>query len=339
MKVLVIGGAGYIGSVTSKRLLEHGFEVIVLDDLSRGHRLAVPEGCHFIEGDFGNSQLIAKVFNEESMEAVLHFGALSLVAESIENPALYYENNVVKGAALLRCMVAAGVDKFIFSSTAAVYGQPKQMPIQETCPPLPTNPYGDSKLAFERMLHWYSRAYGLRYISLRYFNAAGAFGELGEDHQPETHLIPLLLQVALGKKRSITIHGDNYSTADGTCIRDYIHVFDLAEAHIQALTRLADGKAHDEVFNLGSNHGYSVLEVVETVREVTGHAIPIEIGPRREGDPATLIASNRKATYELNWEPSLHLDDIVEDAWKWMQKFPNGYGGIRAGRGAEEKEN
>ena len=326
MKVLVIGGAGYIGSITAKCLVDDGHEVGVLDSLSSGHKHAIPNNATFYCGDYGDAAFLESIFGERRFDAVMHFGAISLVGESVVNPALYFENNVAKGITLLNAMVKHKVRHLVFSSSAAVYGEPEEQPIIESAKLEPTSPYGETKLAFERALKWYSQAYDLNYCSLRYFNAAGAVGDLGEDHACESHLIPLVLQVALGKKETISIYGDDYATADGTCIRDYIHVKDLANAHIVSLEQMMSGRIKNESFNLGTNSGYSVLQIIEAARQVTGHAIPVKIAPRRAGDPAVLIAANDKCKQMLNWEPQLgDINKIVADAWSWHQKFPSGY--------------
>lgn len=325
MRILVIGGAGYIGSITAQHLLQTGHEVVVFDNLSRGHKQAVPQDCTFVHGDMLNEDDLEPVFSEHRIQAVMHFAALSLVGESCEDPAKYFKNNVSNGLNVLDMMLKHGVKKFVFSSTAAVYGEPDRSPILESFPLVPTNPYGDTKLAFEKALKWYSSAYGLRYTSLRYFNAAGAAGDLGEDHSPETHLIPLVLEVARGKREHVTIFGDDYDTPDGTCIRDYIHVKDLARAHAIAVEHLhAEGESN--VFNLGNGKGSSVQEVIETARKVTSHSIPAKIGPRRAGDPSTLVASNEKIQQILGWKPQhAALESIIGDAWVWHQKYPAGY--------------
>ena len=325
MRILVVGGAGYIGSITARRLLASGHDVVVLDNLSRGHKEAVSAGAEFVQGDLGDTNIVSTIFNKHKIDAVMHFAALSLVGESCQQPAAYYENNVVKGLSLLNSMRNHGVDKFIFSSTAAVFGEPAVSPILENFPLAPTNPYGDTKLAFEKALLWYSQAYGLKYVALRYFNAAGADGDLGEDHEPETHLIPVVLQVARGKREKVTVFGDDYKTADGTPIRDYIHVKDLASAHVLAVEYLAAGGSCD-VFNLGSGNGYSVKEIIEATRRVTNHPIPVQIGPRRPGDPPVLIASSEKIQRILGWKPQhAAIETIIGDAWAWHQKHPSGY--------------
>jgi UDP-glucose 4-epimerase len=326
LNVLVIGGAGYIGSITAKCMVDDGHRISVLDNLGSGHRAAIPDNVPFYCGDYGDPLFLEDVFSERRFDAIMHFGAISLVGESVVNPALYFENNVAKGIALLNAMVKYKVRNFVFSSSAAVYGEPEEQPITEAEKLEPTSPYGETKLAFERALKWYSQAYDLNYCSLRYFNAAGAMDDLGEDHASETHLIPLVLQVALGKKDSISIYGDDYATADGTCIRDYIHVKDLAKAHIVSLEQMMNGTIKNEIFNLGTNSGFSVLQIIESVRRVTGHAIPAQISPRRAGDPAVLIASNEKCKQMLKFEPLLgDIDNIIGDAWTWHQKFPLGY--------------
>ena len=326
MNVLVIGGAGYIGSITAKCMVDDGHRISVLDNLSSGHRHAIPINATFYCGDYGDESFLEDVFAERRFDAVMHFGAISLVGESVVNPALYFENNVAKGVILLNSMVKHKIRHLVFSSSAAVYGEPEQQPITESAKLEPTSPYGETKLAFERALKWYSQAYDLNYCSLRYFNAAGAVGDLGEDHACESHLIPLVLQVALGKKDSISIYGDDYATADGTCVRDYIHVKDLANAHIVSLEQMINGNIKNEIFNLGTNNGFSVLQIIESARRVTGHAIPVNISARRAGDPAVLIASNEKCKQMLKFEPLLgDIDKIIADAWTWHQKFPTGY--------------
>jgi UDP-glucose 4-epimerase len=325
MSVCVIGGAGYIGSITVEQLLEHGFEVVVYDNLSQGHRTAVPEKVPFILGDHGNRILLEQTLRKYKCTSIMHFSALSLVGESVNDPLAYYENNVAKGVSLLQAALSAGVKCFIFSSTAAVYGQPLRTPVKEEDFPYPTNPYGNTKLAFERLLWDVSRNESVHCVALRYFNAAGASGKYGEDHNPETHLIPLVLRVASGEGDAISVFGDNYPTKDGTCIRDYIHVLDLAEAHILALEYLEqDGS--NEVFNLGNGNGFSVLEVIETIRKVTQRSIPIKIVDPRPGDPAELIASSEKIKRILGWNPRFpSVESIVESAWKWHLCHPQGY--------------
>lgn len=326
MAVLVTGGAGYIGSHTVAELLDRGEDVVIVDNLYQGHREAVLGGKLYV-GDLRDSEFMDTVFKENSIESVIHFAANSLVGESMQNPAKYYHNNVYGTLCLLEKMNEYGVKKIVFSSTAATYGEPENVPIRETDRTLPTNTYGETKLAMEHMMKWFDTAHGIKYVSLRYFNAAGAHdsGKIGEDHTPETHLIPLILQVALGKREKISMFGDDYNTPDGTCVRDYIHVMDLADAHILALGKLRDG-GESRIFNLGNGQGYSVKEVVEVVRKVTGHPIPAVVEPRRAGDPAVLIASSDKTREELGWNPKrASLEKIIEDAWSWHQKHPDGY--------------
>ncbi len=325
MKLLVVGGAGYIGAVTVEVLLENNHEVIVLDNLCRGHEQAVSSKARFVKGDMGSAEDLNAIFKAEKIEAVMHFGALSLVGQSVEQPALYFHNNVTNGITLLDVMLAHGVKKFVFSSTAAVYGEPHTSPITEDFPLVPNSPYGDSKLAYEKILKWYANAYGLMYSALRYFNVAGATETTGEDHQPETHLIPLVLQVARGDRPHLTIFGDDYQTPDGTGIRDYIHVKDLAKAHLLALEALKT-PGQSSVYNLGSGTGFSVKQIIDVARKITGKDIPVEVGPRRAGDPSILIASSQKIQDELGWAPKYGaLETIIGDAWKWHQKNPNGY--------------
>jgi UDP-glucose 4-epimerase len=316
MRVVVTGGAGYIGSVVSEQLVSDGHEVVVYDNLSKGHRDAVVSGARFVEGDLHDAEKLRETLN--GINAVIHMAAFSLVGESIEAPSKYYDNNVVAGLVLLDAMRDCGVKRIVFSSTAATYGEPEAQPILESAPTSPTNPYGESKLAYERAMHWYERAYGLRYASLRYFNAAGASEQCGEDHDPETHIIPITLQVAAGKRSHVEIYGDDYPTEDGTCVRDYIHVIDLARAHILALDVLNERSA---IYNLGcGGDGYSVREVIDTARRVTGKDIPVRMGPRRPGDPAVLIASSDKIKSELGWQPQFQdLGVIIGSAWRWMK--------------------
>ncbi len=327
MRVLVTGGAGYVGSHAARWLDRAGHEVWVLDNLCRGHRGAVLPG-KFIEGDIADEQLVTEVLRSRRIEAVLHFAAFALVNESVNDPALYYQQNVIKTFRLLESMRAADVKKIVFSSTTATYGEPAVVPIPESTPQLPINPYGTTKLVVERMLADYAKAYGFGYAALRYFNAAGAAedGSIGEDHSPESHLIPIVLQVALGQRSHVTIFGDDYPTPDGTCIRDYIHVDDLASAHEKSLAKLTPGTGLQ--LNLGTGKGFSVKEVIEACRRVTGHAIPCEIGARRAGDPPQLIAAADAARKQLNWEPRyMSLEAIVETAWRWHRSHPRGYAG------------
>ena len=326
MSVLVCGGAGYIGSHTVSELLDRGEDVVVADNLQKGHKKAVLGGKLMI-GDLRDSDFLDKVFSENTIDSVIQFAADSLVGESVEDPLKYYNNNVVSTLSLLSKMKQYGVDKIVFSSTAATYGEPQNIPIMETDPTIPTNPYGQTKLAVEKALKWCYEAYDIKYTALRYFNAAGAHisGKIGEDHNPETHLIPIILQAALGQRDSITIFGDDYNTEDGTCVRDYIHVTDLADAHILALDKMrADGKSN--IYNLGNGNGFSVKEVVDITRKVTGVDIKAELGERRPGDPAILVASSEKAKKELNWKPKYNdLGTIIETAWKWHKETPNGF--------------
>ncbi|MDN4592464.1 UDP-glucose 4-epimerase GalE [Polycladomyces subterraneus] len=326
MAILVTGGAGYIGSHTVSELLDHGEEVIVLDNLEKGHREAVLAQT-FIHGDVRDRELLDQIFRRYDVEAVVHFAAYSLVGDSMKDPLAYYDNNVAAAQILLTKMIEHGVKRIVFSSTAATYGEPRQIPIQETDATEPTNAYGETKLAIEKMMKWCEQAYGLRFISLRYFNAAGAHpdGHIGEDHDPETHLIPIVLQVALGQREALSIFGDDYPTEDGTCIRDYVHVMDLAQAHRLALEKLREtGKSG--IYNLGSGTGFSVKQVVERAREITGHPIPTRVAPHRPGDPAVLIASSQKAREELGWRPQFEdLDTIITTAWAWHRSHPNGY--------------
>ncbi|MDQ0230795.1 UDP-glucose 4-epimerase GalE [Metabacillus malikii] len=327
MAILVCGGAGYIGSHAVSELLDRNEEVIVVDNLQKGHKPAVLEGAKLYNGDLRDESFLKQVFQENNVEAVIHFAADSLVGESVEKPLQYYENNVYGTMCLLKVMTEFNVKKIVFSSTAATYGEAQNIPIVETDPTVPTNPYGETKLAVEKMLKWSEQAYGLKYVVLRYFNVAGAHmdAKLGEDHQPETHLIPIILQVALGDREKIMIFGDDYNTEDGTCIRDYIHVTDLADAHILAIEKLRK-ENKSGTYNLGNGSGFSVKEVIETARKVTGHPIPQEIAPRRAGDPAILIASSEKAMKELGWKPKYaDLHTMIESAWNWFQKNPTGY--------------
>lgn len=323
MKILVTGGAGYIGSVTVEELITAGQSVVVIDNLSLGHRAAVHPEATLEVGDLADRAFIDKVLSEHKPDAVMHFAAKSLVGESMQNPALYLGDNVTNGLNLLRAMVDHKVKRFILSSTANLFDQPKHIPITEDEHIVPGSPYGESKYFIERMLHWYATIYGMRHACLRYFNAAGASEERGEDHNPELHLIPLVLQVALGKRDHIKMFGDDYDTIDGTCVRDYIHVVDLAQAHILALNALNHGNC---VYNLGNGAGYSVKQVIETARQITGHEIPAEVAPRRAGDPAILVAGSDKIRRELGWQPRHpDLHDIIESAWRWHQAHPKGY--------------
>ena len=327
MAILVLGGAGYIGSHTALELVKAGNEVVIADNLVTGYRKAIPEGAKFYEGDLRNSDFLDNLFHQEKIDAVIHFAAYSLVGESVTNPLKYYDNNLYGTKVLLEAMVKNNVGKIVFSSTAATYGEPENIPILESDRTCPTNPYGETKLAMEKMFKWTAEAHGLRYVSLRYFNACGAdeSGTIGEAHNPESHLIPLILQVPNGKRETISIYGTDYDTPDGTCIRDYIHVTDLAQAHILAVQYLNNGGESD-IFNLGNGVGYSVREVIETARKVTGHPIPATETSRRAGDPARLVASSEKAKSVLGWKP-VHdsLEEIIESAWNWHKNHPNGY--------------
>ena len=327
MAVLVCGGAGYIGSHAVHVLIEKGEEVIIVDNLQTGHRAALHPKAKFYEGDIRDAAVLDKIFTENDIEAVIHFAANSLVGESMEKPLLYFNNNVYGMQVLLEAMVKHGVDKIVFSSTAATYGEPKRVPIHEDDETNPTNTYGETKLTMEKMMKWVSRANGVRYVSLRYFNAAGALpdGSIGEDHKTETHLIPLILQVPTGRRDHITVFGDDYPTPDGTCLRDYIHVVDLADAHVLALEYLRKGGASD-IFNLGNGQGFSVKEMIAAAEKATGRSIKVEIGARRAGDPAQLIASSEKARSVLGWKPQFtDVEQVIGTAWKWHESHPHGY--------------
>ena len=327
MSVLICGGAGYIGSHNVRAFRQHGDDVIVVDSLETGHRASVPEDVKFYEGDIRNSETLARIFTENEIESVIHFCAYSLVGESVDKPLKYFDNNVGGMITLLEAMQKFDVKRIIFSSTAATYGEPKRVPILETDPTEPTNPYGESKRIMEKMMNWVSQRYDIRYVSLRYFNVAGAWhdGSIGEDHKCETHLIPLILQVPMGRREFITVYGNDYPTDDGTCIRDYIHVEDLAKAHILALEYLRNG-GESNIFNLGSGDGYSVMEMIKAARKVTGHPIPAKVGQRRAGDPARLVADSTKARKILKWQPEItKMEDIIATAWKWHSSHPDGY--------------
>lgn len=327
MAILVLGGAGYIGSHTVFELIDRGEDVVIADNLETGHIEAVHPKARFYQGDIRNRAFIDSVFEKEKIDAVIHFAANSLVGESMTNPLKYYDNNLCGTKVLLESMVAHGIDKIVFSSTAATYGEPERVPILETDRTEPTNTYGETKLSMEKMFKWTGKAHGLRFVSLRYFNACGAHasGNIGEAHNPESHLIPLILQIPNGQRESISIFGDDYETKDGTCIRDYIHVTDLAEAHILAVKYLQNGN-ESNIFNLGNGYGFTVKEVIDAARKVTGDEIPAIVTPRRAGDPAQLIASSEKAKNILGWKPQ-HGDiyKIIESAWKWHKAHPNGY--------------
>lgn len=327
MRILVLGGAGYIGSHAVHQLITQGYDVTVVDNLVTGHKQAIHAQAHFYEGDIRDKAFLSHVFEKEHIDAVMHFAAFSLVGESVTDPMKYFNNNVYGAQTLLETMNQFQVNYLIFSSTAATYGEPKRIPISEDDDTLPTNPYGESKLIMEKMIRWNANATDLKYVALRYFNVAGAHREglIGEDHSPETHLIPIVLQTALGQRDYTTIFGDDYPTKDGTCIRDYVHVEDLVDAHIKALQYLLDGGDND-VFNLGSNNGFSVNEIIDTAEKVTQRSIKRVIGPRREGDPSTLIAASEKAKEVLGWLPQrTNIETIIQDAWKWHSNNPKGW--------------
>jgi len=327
MAILVTGGAGYIGSVTVELLLERGEAVVVLDDLFRGHRQALPAGVPFYQGRVGDRELLSRILKEHELEACIHFAALTYMGESVLDPIRYYLNNTAEGIALLEGLLAAGLRRFVFSSTCAVYGEPEQVPISEEHPCRPQNPYGWSKFFVEQVLRDSDLAYGLRFVSLRYFNAAGATERCGEDHDPETHLIPIVLAAALGRLSYVPVYGNDYPTLDGTAVRDYIHVRDLAQAHLLALDWLRRG-GHSLFLNLGNGKGYSVLEVIQAAREVTGRPIPYRLEPRRPGDASVLVADAQRAARVLGWQPAYpELPHIIESAWRWLLAHPNGYAG------------
>lgn len=327
MTVLVLGGAGYIGSHAVDRLVEKGYDVAVVDNLVTGHRAAVNAKARFYEGDVRDQAFLDGVFDKEDIEGVIHFAAFSVVPESMKKPLKYFDNNTAGMVSLLEVMNKHNVKKIVFSSTAATYGEPKQIPIKETDPQVPTNPYGESKLMMEKIMRWSDEAYGIKFVALRYFNVAGAKedGSIGEDHHPETHLVPIILEVAAGERDQLAIFGDDYPTKDGTNVRDYVHVVDLADAHILALEYLKAG--HDsDTFNLGSSTGFSNKEMLEAARKVTGKEIPAKMAPRRAGDPSTLIAASDKARKTLNWQPRFdNVEDIIRTAWNWKQTHPAGY--------------
>lgn len=326
MSILVCGGAGYIGSHTAYELYKKSEDVVVVDNLITGHKKAVLGGKLYV-GDLRDSEFMDRVFEENDIEAVIDFAAFSLVGESVGKPLDYYENNVYGTMCLLKKLAKYGVKKIVFSSTAATYGEPERIPIKEEDSTVPTNPYGETKLAVEKMLKWCDNAYGIKYVVLRYFNVAGAdeSGVIGEDHNPETHLIPLILQVPLGKRDCINVFGDDYETKDGTCIRDYIHVTDLADAHILALNKLRRDSS-SATYNLGNGEGFTVNEVIDAARRVTGHPIPAKVVARRPGDPAKLVASSEKIINELGWNPQHDtLEEIIDSAWKWHKSHPNGF--------------
>jgi UDP-glucose 4-epimerase len=323
LAVLVTGGAGYIGSVAVEKLIGAGYSVVVFDNLSMGHRAAVHPDATFIEGDLADRASVDAIFESHNIDAIMHFASRTLVGESVDYPFRYLADNVTNGLNLLHSAVEHSISKFILSSTANLFDEPERIPIDEDEKIVPGSPYGESKLYLERVLYWLDKTVGMRYAALRYFNAAGATNERGEDHTPETHLIPLVLQVALGQREKISIFGDDYATPDGTCVRDYIHIADLSKAHILALEALDDGS---RIYNLGNGNGFSVKEVIDTASEITGHPIPAEVGPRRAGDPAALVAGSEKIIRELGWRPDYPtLRDIIESAWNWHNDHPRGY--------------
>ena len=327
MSILVCGGAGYIGSHAVHQLIQKGEDVVIVDNLQTGHMGAVHKDAKFCKGDIRDREFLDRVFTENNIEAVIHFAANSLVGVSMQEPLEYFDNNVYGTQVLLQAMVAHDIKKIVFSSTAAVYGEPKNIPILESDDTNPTNTYGETKLAMEKMMKWTDLAHGVKYVSLRYFNVAGALegGTIGEDHAPETHLVPLILQVPLKKREHITVFGQDYDTHDGTCIRDYIHVIDLANAHIKAVDYLREGN-ESNIFNLGNGVGFTVKEMIEAAKEVTGQDIKVEIGERRSGDPAKLVASSEKAQSILGWKPEYtQISDMIKDAWVWHSKNPNGF--------------
>jgi UDP-glucose 4-epimerase len=323
MKLLITGGAGYIGSITTEQLIAQGHEVVVFDNLYQGHRAAVHPKAVFVKGDLAIKSEISAAIATHKPEAVMHFAAYSLVGESMQKPFKYLQENTNNGLNLMEALCEHGIKKFILSSTANLFDQPENMPITEKEKIIPGSPYGESKFIMERALHWLDKTHGMKYACLRYFNAAGASEERGEDHNPELHLIPLVLQVALGQREHISIFGNDYDTPDGTCVRDYIHVIDLAQAHILALGALGQGSC---TYNLGNGQGFSVKQVIETAREITGHSIPVQYAPRRAGDPAILVGASDKIRKDLGWSPRYpELRDIISTAWAWHQKYPQGY--------------
>jgi UDP-glucose 4-epimerase len=323
LNILVTGGAGYIGSIVVEQLIKAGESVVVFDNLYQGHKHAVHPQAAFIQGDLSNRAEIDAVFSAHAIDAIMHFASHTLVGESMQQPFLYLDENVTNALNLLQAAIAHNTRKFILSSTANLFDDPEKIPIAATERIVPGSPYGESKYIIERYLHWMDKIYGMRYTALRYFNAAGASEERGEDHHPELHLIPIVLEVARGMRDKLTIFGNDYNTPDGTCVRDYIHVLDLAQAHILALRNLDKGS---RTYNLGNGKGYSIMQVVETARQITGHPIPVEIGPRRPGDPDILIADSEQIRQDLGWQPQYpDLYDIIQSAWKWHQAHPHGY--------------
>jgi len=328
MKIFVTGGAGYIGSVVVARLIAEGFSVVVLDDLSQGHRAAVHSAAEFVQADLADRPTVDRALAEHRPDVVMHFAGRTLVGESMERPLLYLGHSVQCGMNLLEGMVTHNVKRFVLSSTANLFGYPERLPISEAEQIAPGSPYGESKFFLERAMHWLDRVCGMRYVALRYFNAAGATAELGEDHNPETHLIPIVLQAALGQRDEVVVHGDDYPTPDGTCVRDYIHVADLAEAHLLALRAFRFGSRQ---YNLGNETGYSVRQIIEAARRITGRPIPVRVGPRRPGDPAALVASSERIRDELGWRPRCSdLDNILQTAWQWHERHPRGYADRRS---------
>ncbi|MGY3765952.1 UDP-glucose 4-epimerase GalE [Vagococcus vulneris] len=327
MTIAVLGGAGYIGSHAVQELIKSGRDIIVIDNLLTGHKEAIHPDARFYKGDIRDKAFLTEVLKKETVTGIVHFAASSLVGESVEKPLEYFNNNVHGTQIVLEVMKEQDINHIVFSSTAATYGEPERVPIDEATPTNPKNPYGESKLMMEKMMHWCDEAYGIKYVALRYFNVAGASinGSIGEDHQPETHLVPIILQTALGQRKEITIFGDDYPTADGSCVRDYVHVVDLCQAHVLALDYLEAG-SDSNIFNLGSSQGFSVKEMVEEARYLTEKEIPSKIGPRRAGDPAVLVATSEKAQRILKWDPQYtNLNDIFKTAWAWHQSHPTGY--------------
>ena len=327
-KILVTGGAGYIGSITTAELITAGHDVVVFDNLYQGHRAAVHPSAAFVQGDLAHPEDIRRLFDAHpDIDGIMHFASYTLVGESMQQPLKYLRDNLVNAANLLEIAIPAGVRRFILSSTANLFDKPQHIPIEPDERIIPGSPYGESKFFIERLLHWHKEIFGLRYVCLRYFNACGDTPTIGEDHSPETHLIPIVLQVALGQRERLTIFGNDYPTPDGTCVRDYVHVVDLAQAHIRAMNLLADPSASIQShYNLGNGRGFSIHEVVESARRVTGQPIPTEIGPRRSGDPAILIASSEAANQDLGWSPRFtDIDAIIRSAWQWHQAHPMGY--------------
>jgi len=324
MNILVTGGAGYIGSIVSEILVNSGYDVIILDNLQQGHIAALSEGVEFVQSDLCDADGLDTLFNQKNIDTVMHMAGETVVGTSVTDPKLYFRNNIAGGINLLDAMLNHKVQKIVFSSSAAVYGEPLSTPIDDDQPKLPVNSYGETKLMFEQMLKWYGKAYGLKHISLRYFNAAGASNNFGEAHEPETHLIPNVLKAAVSPDNPVSVYGTDYPSNDGSCVRDYVHVIDIAQAHILAMEKL--DALSGSAYNLGSGKGYSVLEVVDIARQVTGVAIPVEINPRRDGDPAVMVADSSRARSDLGWKPEYpDLKSIVESAWEWIKKYPSGY--------------